>query len=103
MRRRALEEDRNEHWDWLVITAFYQALHWVDAFLLTKGYRPVDHKTRGRYIGRIKELEEIEEDYWKLSRASQTARYKKKTYKDDLDEFNEMLNISCSIINYIKT
>lgn len=100
--RRALEEDRNEHPDWIVITAFYQALHWVDAFLLTKGDRPVNHITRKKYIGKHKELEEIEEDYWRLSRASQMARYKKQTYRDDPDEFNEMLDISCSIINYIK-
>ena len=100
--RRALQEDRNEHPDWIVITSFYQALHWVDAFLLTKECEPNNHGERGGYIKSTKELEEIEENYRKLKNASQIARYDEGTYKDDSAGVEEMLEISCSIISHIK-
>lgn len=32
--------DPHEHADWIVITAFYQALHWVDAFFALDNYHP---------------------------------------------------------------
>ena len=32
--QRVLQADSKKHLDWVVITAFYCALHWVDAFLL---------------------------------------------------------------------
>ena len=31
-----LETDSKDHSDWVVITAFYSALHWVHAFLSPK-------------------------------------------------------------------
>ena len=100
--RRALQEDRNEHPDWIVITSFYQALHWVDAYLLTKEYEPLNHKERGTYINRTEELEEIKRNYFKLKNASQMARYDEETFKDDPAGVEEMLEISCSILNHIK-
>ena len=101
--QRALQEDGNEHPDWIVITSFYQALHWVDAFLLTKEHEPSNHGERRNYIGNTEELEKIKENYWELKGASELARYEEYTFKDDPARAKEMLEISCSIINYIKT
>lgn len=36
-----------EHADWIVIIAFYQALHWVDAYLISVGHQqPTGHEKR---------------------------------------------------------
>ena len=100
--QRALQEDRNEHPDWTIITAFYQTLHWVDAFFLTKENEPNNHQERGNYIKNTEELEGIAKNYWTLKNASQMARYEEATFKDDPAKVEELLEISCSIINYIK-
>ena len=100
--RRALQEDRNEHPDWIVITSFYQALHWVDAFLLTKEHEPNTHGERRNYIEDDEDLEAIKKNYLDLKKASQIARYEEGTFKDDPAGVEEILEISCSIINHIK-
>ena len=87
----------------LLLPSFYQALHWVDAFLLTKEYEPNNHGQRRDYIGQTEELKEIKNNYLKLKNASQMARYDETTFKDAPAEVQELLEISSSIINHIKT
>ena len=100
--QRALQEDRNEHLAWIVITSFYQALHWVDAFLLTKEHEPNNHGERRSYIENTEDLEKIKESYWELKGASELARYEKDTFKDCDAEVEKLLEISHSIVKHIK-
>ena len=55
--RRALEEDGTDQLDWIVITAFYQALHWVDAYLFSNGWKPRDHEERRSCILSFRDLD----------------------------------------------
>ena len=103
--QRALQAaDSNQHADWIVIAAFYQALHWVDAFFaFEKDHHPERHGPSydedGRLIdaGRNKavnlhpNLRRIVGSYRKLYDASITARYQTETYQDDLDEVEALL------------
>ena len=101
--RRALEENSKEHPDWIVITSFYQALHWVDAFLYTKGHFPFSHAQRKCYIEKTEELEEIKENYRHLKKASEMARYEKGTFRNKSAKVDELLEMSCLTIKHIKT
>lgn len=100
--RQTLEEDSNDHSDWIVITSFYQALHCIDAYLLTKKRKPLNHEQRKSCIEQIRALDPIAEDYWRLKEASEFARYKKNTYRNNPTKVQELLNLSCSIIEHIK-
>ena len=69
----ALQADSNRHPDWIVITAFYQALHWVDAFLATKQRHPSDHRERNWEVRNNADLKIIKRNYNRLYKASRFA------------------------------
>ena len=87
--------DSSEHADWIVITAFYQALHWVDAFFALYDYHPAAHGMsydqeedvtdpgRNEAIRKHRDLRPIRHSYFNLYDASIDARYEPYTYKDD--------------------
>ena len=96
------EEDPNKYADWIVITAFYQALHWVDAFFALRDYQPLRHgpTRKGRKIideGRNEtvrtdeDLKPIRDNYAALYKASIAARYDDDIYICRPDLVQELL------------
>ena len=59
--------------DWLVVLAFYTALHWVDAFLATLGRHPKNHFERNRDVSNY--LRDIYAHYTHLYNVSREVRY----------------------------
>ena len=100
--RCALENDGVDHSDWIVIAAFYQAVHWIDAYLLTRKYKPKNHDTRQTYMGRCPDLYCITNYYTSLKDASEDARYRKKSYEYDSTGFEEAVKKSCIIVAHVK-
>ncbi len=96
-------ENSNQHADWIVITAFYQALHWIDAFFALKDHHPKGHgpyydeeegcemSGRNDLVNRHRDLNRIVENYRNLYDASRTARYEAETYNDYPEEVDELL------------
>ena len=96
-------EDPNEHADWIVITAFYQALHWVDAFFALYDYHPEAHGIsyddegyvtdpgRNLAVRRHTDLQPICDSYFELYDASIDARYEPYTYQNDPDIVEALL------------
>ena len=94
--------DLPEHADWSVIAAFYQALHWVDAFFALDNYHPGGHGRRKNAIYRHEDLRPIRDSYTKLYDASITARYEPETFQDNLDIVQALLEEDlASIVTYI--
>ena len=106
-------EDPNEHADWIVITAFYQALHWVDAFFALYDYHPKAHGMsydeeevtdpgRNEAIRKHSDLRPIRHNYFNLYDASIDARYEPFTYQNDPDIVEALLEEDlASIITHI--
>ena len=62
--------------DWVVTGIFYEAVHWVEAFLATKGRHSGSHKERSTAMHRFaQELAPIQTDYDTLKLDSMAARY----------------------------
>lgn len=61
--------------DWVVTGIFYEAVHWVEAFLATKGDHPLNHGERNLAIARYADLDPIAVDYDVLKVESENARY----------------------------
>lgn len=98
----ALQADPNDHLDWVVITAFYQALHWVDAFLAKTQRHPGDHRNRNREVRQDVYLKAIKRHYKRLYDASLSARYYPNTYRNRPNEVQRLLETDLqSIIDYI--
>lgn len=62
----------NRHPDWEVTMLFYSALHYVDAFLATRGLHPRTHFERNDLLSN---LTDISEYYHILFMRSMNARY----------------------------
>ena len=73
--------DPKEYADWIVITAFYQALHWVDAFFALGNYHPGGHGRRKNAVYRYEDLRAIRDNYTNLYDAGIYARYEPYTYR----------------------
>ena len=97
-----MEEDSSDHFDWIVVTSFYQALHWIDAYLLTLQCKPLNHEQRRLFILRLRDLDPIAQDYWALKAASESARYKQKTFRNKRKQVQRLVDRSSSIIKHIK-
>ena len=61
--------------DWLVVGAFYTALHYVDACLALRSLHPPTHHLRSGYVARIRDLRTIYPEYRTLEDTSRDARY----------------------------
>ena len=70
----------NRYSQWEVVTMFYSALHYVDAFLATKGIHPPDHITRNGHVAIQYELKPISNNYQNLYHRSKDARYRLKEF-----------------------
>ncbi len=62
----------DRHTDWEVTMLFYSALHYVDAFLATRGVHPKTHRER---INLLANTTNFARDYRTLLRRSMNARY----------------------------
>lgn len=80
------EDVKYDYPDWAITGLFYSALHYVDAYLVSKGHSAEDHKTRLWFVESTKELKPIYANYRAMYDYSINARYK-------MHEFNiESLN-----------
>lgn len=81
--------------DWVVTGIFYEALHWVEAFLATKGHHSDTHGNRAWAMHRhTPELGAIQTDYNTLKMDSENARYRcyKHTVEDVQKDIIPLLN-----------
>lgn len=68
-----LLETSKEYYDWVLVAAFYAAVHYVEAALVKKGSPSQDHATRDR--GLQKYLRDTYKPYRNLKDLSTQARY----------------------------
>ena len=70
--------------DWAVVSLFYAALHYVDAYFVERvGTSPSNHRSRNRLISMTIELVSIETFYRELYARSLDARYNIVTISED--------------------
>ena len=67
--------DSTPYRDWVVTGIFYEAVHWVEAYLATKGDHPTTHGQRNHAMQRYGDLDPILADYDILKTDSENARY----------------------------
>jgi len=94
----SIDLDTSPYTDWAPTGMFYEALHWVEAFLATKGHHYREHKQRKWAMRRVyrTDLETIEVDYSKLKQVSETARYD--CYKHTTEEVRQLI----PLVNHVK-
>ena len=72
----SLDSASEEYTEWEVVTLFYSALHYIDAYLANRlAHHPIGHVQRNRLVRMTSELVEIEHLYARLYRASTQTRY----------------------------
>jgi uncharacterized protein (UPF0332 family) len=87
--------------DWSVNALFYSALHYVDAYLDTKGYDPNNHDKRLTLVASEHNLKKICFDYLTLKDESEAGRYRIKHF--NLEEVKG-LELTCDKIKaYIES
>lgn len=68
----------NLYFDWVVIGMFYEAVHWIEAFLATKNMHSSSHRQRFQTMARLPETRgdlALIADYDFLRIDSENARY----------------------------
>ena len=96
----SIDLDNSLFTDWAVTGMFYESLHWVEAFLATKGYRSGNHPQRNRNMLLFTlELGPIQADYGKLKQDSETARYE--CYKHTPTEIRQLVPLVDNIKDHI--
>ena len=76
-------ELKNPFWDWAVTGTFYEALHYVDAFLKTKNIDPPRHADRNDIVERDATLSKVWLEYKQLYDDSKLARYECHSFSQD--------------------
>jgi hypothetical protein len=61
--------------EWSVMGIFYEAVHWVEAFLAMKGAHSGSHADRRKWFGIYSELSPIKVDFEMLKTECDNARY----------------------------
>ncbi len=97
----SIDLDNTPFTDLAVTGMFYESVHWVEAFLATKGHHYRDHKQRKWAMRRVypSDLGTIEVDYSKLKQVSETARYD--CYKHTANEIRQLIPLVDNIKNHI--
>lgn len=81
----SLNPGNTQYIDWVVCVIFYEAVHWIEAFLATKGLHPRTHVTRQvSMLHYSYELGPILDDFKYLKNDSENARYR--CYKHPLSD-----------------
>lgn len=84
--------DSTPYLDWVVIVAFYIALHYIDAYLASRGFENIpDHRTRNNLLILDRSLGSIRDYYYQLKDDSEEARYDVRLFTTQ--EVNEILNV----------
>lgn len=97
----SIDLDNNPYTDWAVTGMFYEAVHWVEAFLATKPYHSGDHKKRERAMLSLypSDLAAITADFKDLKKDSETARYE--CYRHTAKEARQLIPLVDRIRDHI--
>jgi len=97
----SIDLDNSPFTDWAPTGMFYEALHWVEAFLATKEHHYREHKQRKWAMRRLfpSDLGTIEVDYSKLKQVSETARYD--CYKHTANEIRQLIPLADHIKDHL--
>ena len=96
----SIDLDNTPFTDWAVTGMFYESLHWVEAFLDTKGHHSVKHRYRNRNMLRYaSDLGAIQADYGKLKQDSETARYE--CHKHTANDIRQLIPLIDNIKDHI--
>jgi len=96
----SIDLDNSGFQDWALSGMFYEAVHWVEAFLAVKGYHSGTHSERSRNMRSYRsELGSIQTDYDTLKQDSETARYD--CYKHTGNEVRQLIPLADSIKSHI--
>lgn len=98
-----LNSETTPYLDWVVSAIFYEAVHWVEAFLATKEINSGTHaKRRSAVQSYSAELGSILTDFDNLKYESENARYR--CYKHALSDVqNDIIPRLINIREHIKT
>ena len=94
--------DQTPFKDWVVSGIFYEAVHWVEAFLATKGDHPNTHAQRSHAMQRYDDLDPVIIDYAVLKTESENARYNCYNHSSD-DIRNDLVPTLGNIESYVQT
>lgn len=94
--------DTTPYCDWVVTGIFYEAVHWLEAFLAGKGTHPGTHGQRNYEMQRYQELDPILVDYDVLKTESENARYGCYAHSAD-DIRNDLIPIVTNVQTHIAT
>jgi hypothetical protein len=76
--------DSTSYLDWVVTGIYYESVHWIEAYLDTKGEHSGGHPIRLQYIKRYRsDIGTIRSDYEVLKVESENARYLCHKYNSD--------------------
>lgn len=93
----SLDRSDNVEVNWAITALFYAAVHYVDAYLVSRGNRQLDHQGRDYEIRQNNDfLKPIWKDYKRLKDMSREARYELAPYGE-----REFIRAS-SLLNTIK-
>lgn len=72
----SIDMDDTSFTDWAIIGMFYESLHWIEAYLDTRGYHSSKHSDRFRNMQMfVSDLGLIQADYDMLKQDSEACRY----------------------------
>ena len=71
----SLDVDSTEYLDWVVVGAFYAAVHLVERFLAQYNSHPESHRQRCNAMASIETLKPVFKDYRELYTESEDCRY----------------------------
>jgi len=97
----SIDLDNSPFIDWALTGMFYESLHWIEAFLATKGHHCDDHKQRKWTMMHLypSELGTIQSDYGLLKQDSETARYK--CYKHTTNGIRQLIPLADNIKSHV--
>jgi hypothetical protein len=67
--------------DWALIALFYAAMHYIEAYMATKGQHLRSHETRDKMVARDSNLRKIFKEYADLKYYGYVARYEPYQFK----------------------
>ena len=72
---RSLQGSALQHPEWVVVGAFYSALHYINAYLTSVGLEAGNHSKRMWYVSTIASLRPIQREYLRLTDKAWKVRY----------------------------
>ena len=79
--------------EWAVTATFYAAVHYIEAYLATRGVHSANHAQRNRHVNGLAETRNLWKGYGKLQRLSEKSRYwVLPVTTEDLDQARRLLS-----------